>query len=110
MGLETHCTLRLGRELFRGMAHLDSAAFSFRGDAKLVVALGGVKSAEVKRGGELRVTHATGTFSLLLADRAIAEKWALKILYPKSLIDKLGVKPDSRLDQFSRAAISHKLL
>lgn len=97
MGLETHCTLRLGREVFSGTAHLDSAALSFRGDTKLVVPLGAVKSADVEKGGELRVTHAAGTVSLRLGDRATAEKWALKIRYPKSLIDKLGLKPDSRV-------------
>ena len=97
MGLETHGTLRLGREFFRGTAHLDSAELSFRGEAKLVVALGAVKSAEVKKGGELCVTHTAGTFSLLLGDHTTAEKWALKIRYPKSLIDKLGLKPDSRV-------------
>ena len=32
-----------------------------------------------------------------LKDRATAEKWALKIQSPKSLIDKLGLKPGSRV-------------
>jgi hypothetical protein len=98
MGLETNCTLRLGRDEFTGAAHLDSSAFSFRGGGqKISVALGTVKSAEVARAGELRVTHAGGAFSLHLGDRATAEKWALKIRYPKSLIDKLGLKPESRV-------------
>ncbi len=34
---------------------------------------------------------------LALKDQATAEKWALKIRSPKSLIDKLGLKPDSRV-------------
>ncbi len=97
MGLETNCTLRLGRDEFAGTAHLDSAALAFRGGAKLAVALNTVKSADVEKAGELRVTHGGGTFSLLLGDRATAEKWALKIRYPKSLIDKLGLKPESRV-------------
>ena len=97
MGLETHCTLRLGRKFFRGTVQLDSAALSFRGDTRLDVALGAVKSADVKRGGELCVTHGPGMFSLLLGDRVAAERWALRIRYPKSLIDKLGLKPDSRV-------------
>jgi hypothetical protein len=98
MGLETKCTLRLGRDEFAGTAHLDSAALGFRGDAqKFSVSLNTVKSADVARAGELRVAHAGGAFSLLLGDRATAEKWALKIRYPKSLIDKLGLKPESRV-------------
>ena len=28
---------------------------------------------------------------------AAAEKWALKIRYPRSLLDKLGVKPGARI-------------
>ena len=39
------------------------------------------------------ITHAGGACSLLLTDRATAEKWELKIRYPKSLVDKLGLKP-----------------
>jgi hypothetical protein len=97
MGLETRSTLRLGRDDFTGTAHLDSVAFTFRGDAKLAVALNTVISATVTPKGELHVTHAAGTFSLLLGDPVIAEKWAGKIRSPKSLIDKLGVKPESRV-------------
>jgi hypothetical protein len=98
MGLETNCTLRRGRAEITGPAHLDSTSFAFRSGAeKIVVPLTSVKSADVAKAGELRVTHAGGVFSLLLGDRATAEKWALKIRYPKSLIDKLGLKPESRV-------------
>lgn len=98
MGLETHCTLRLGRKEIAGIAHLDSTTFAFRGGTqKITIALTNVKSAEVAKAGELRITHVGGVFSLLLGDRATAEKWALKIRYPKSLIDKLGLKPESRV-------------
>ena len=54
-----------------------------------------MKSADVEKGGELRVTHGAGAFSLRLSDRATAEKWALKIRYPKSLFDKLGLQRES---------------
>ena len=97
MGLETRCTLRLGRDEFSGTAHLDSTALTFRGEAKMAVALAAVKSVGVGRGGELMITHAGGACSLLLTDRATAEKWELKIRYPKSLVDKLGLKPESRV-------------
>lgn len=47
--------------------------------------------------GELTVVHAGGALTLRLGDRATAEKWVRKIRSPKSLIDKLGLKPDSRV-------------
>lgn len=55
------------------------------------------KSADVAKAGELRVTHTGGAFALLLGVRATAEKWALKIRHPRSLVDKLGLKPESRV-------------
>lgn len=97
MGLETRCNLRIGREEFSGTAHLDSAALSFRGGTKLHVALNTVKSATADEAGELRIAHTGGTFSLLFADRTAAEKWALRIRLPKSLVDKLGLKPESQV-------------
>ena len=97
MGLEAKCTLRLGRDTVAGQAHLDSEQLVFRGAVKLAVALATVKSAVVGKGGELTVTHAGGTAVFGFGDRAAAEKWMLKIRYPRSLIDKLGVKADSRV-------------
>jgi hypothetical protein len=97
MGLEIRCTLRLGPDDVTGTAHLDSTALAFRGTTRLSVPLATVKTAEVAEGGELRVTHAAGSFSLLLGARATAEKWALKVRYPKSLVDKLGLKPESHV-------------
>ena len=98
MGLELRCTLRVGRDEFTGTAHLDSSALAFRGGTKLTVPLATVESAVVaaRDSGELTVVHAGGSLTLLLGDTATAEKWALKIRSPKSLIDKLGLKPDSR--------------
>ncbi|MBI2813506.1 MAG: DUF3052 family protein [Opitutae bacterium] len=97
MGLEANGTLRLGRDAFAGRAHLDSDMIQFRGGARLDLIFKDIKSAEVERGGALVLTHTRGTTTFVLPDRATAERWALKIRYPKSLIDKLGVKPDSRV-------------
>ena len=60
MGFEARCIVRIGREQLSGTAHLDSAVLAVRGETKLAGALGTVKSAEVEKGGELRVTHGAG--------------------------------------------------
>lgn len=97
MGLEAKCTLRLGRDSVAGQAHLDSDQLVFRGATKLALPLATLKSAAVGRGGELTLVHAGGVAVLGLGDRATAERWMLKIRYPKGLIDKLGVKAGSQV-------------
>jgi hypothetical protein len=95
MGLEAKCILRMARDNFTGTAHLNTDRLEFRGETRLDVPFNAIKSVGVGTGGTLAITHAGGRVTLGLPDRATAEKWALKIRYPKSLIDKLGVKPDS---------------
>ena len=97
MGLEAKCSLRVGRDTFAGAAHLNTDRVEFRGETRLDLPFAAIKSADVGPGGALKITHPGGFVTLGLPDRATAEKWALKIRYPKSLIDKLGVKPDSRV-------------
>jgi hypothetical protein len=97
MGLEAKGTLRIDREAFAGVAHLDVDRLKFRGATRLDLPFAAIKSAEVAPGDLLAITHAGGRALLEFGDRATAEKWALKIRSPKSLIDKLGVKPDSRV-------------
>jgi hypothetical protein len=45
--------------------------------------------------GELRLTTPEGTAIIELGP--LAQKWAEKIRNPKSLLDKLGIKPDSQV-------------
>lgn len=97
MGLETKCTLRVAGVVFDGTAHLDSERLTFRGGEKLDLLLANVKSAAAGKGGALVIKHGEGVATLGFGDRAAAEKWALKIRSPKSLIDKLGLKPESRV-------------
>jgi hypothetical protein len=97
MGLELRCTLVIGCDKFAGTAHLDSAALAFRGETKLTIPLSTEKTAVASATGDLTVTYRQGTLTLQLGDRATAEKWALRIRSPKSLIDKLGLKPVSRV-------------
>lgn len=95
MGLEAKCTLRLGLETFTGRAHLAADQLEFRGGTRFDLPFKAVKSAQVGPAGALQLKHTEGQAALGFTDRATAEKWALKIRCPKSLIDKLGLKPDS---------------
>ena len=97
MGLEAKCTLRVGRDTFAVAAHLNTDRLEFRGGTRLDIPFNAIKSVTTGPGGALAITHAGGRVVLGLKDSATAEKWARKIRYPKSLIDKLGVKPDSRV-------------
>jgi hypothetical protein len=67
----------------------------FRGDRfDLKIPLQQVSEVEAKR-GQLRVAFSGGSAVFELGPQA--EKWALKIRYPKNVIDKPGVKPDSKV-------------
>lgn len=97
MGLEAKCTLRLGRERLAVKAHLDSDRLELRGGHRLDLPFKAVTAASAKPGGALHLVHGGGAFVLEFADPATAEKWAQRIRSPKSLIDKLGVKPGARV-------------
>ncbi len=97
MGLEATCDVRIGRDVFAIKAHLNTDRLEFRGETRRDIPFASVQSAKAGADGALTLVHAGGQGVLQLADRATAEKWARKILQPKSLIDKLGVKPESRV-------------
>jgi len=93
MGLEAECTARIGGKSVRGKARLEEKDLIFRGGEPLTIPLRAVKSVAAKA-GRLDVGYEGGSASFELGKDA--EKWALKIRYPRSRIDKLGVKPGSR--------------
>ena len=93
MGLEAECTARFGKRKGPGKARLEEKELWFRGAFALRIPLAGA-TAEAKK-DQLHVTFAEGTAVFELG--AAAEKWALKIRYPRELLDKLGVKADSRV-------------
>ncbi len=90
MGQEAFCTVRVGKKTVRGKALLESEALILRGDLRLNIPFREMKSVKAVR-RELRVEYPGGAATFELG--AQAEKWAEKILHPKSLIEKLGVKP-----------------
>ena len=91
MGAEAKTTLKVGRQTYAGTAHLETDELRFRGETKLRIPLSSVRDVTV-RNGSLHVTHADGVAVLALGDAASA-KWAERIRSPRSLADKLGVKP-----------------
>jgi hypothetical protein len=99
MGLEATCEATFGRQRGAGKAHLDPDHLDFRGDFRLRIPVKSVTTVEAKK-GELRVEWPEGVASFQLG--ADAEKWRLKIRYPRSLLDKLGVKPDARIAVLGR--------
>ncbi len=94
MGQEASCTMRFGRKAGRGKALLEHNALIFRGDLRLVIPFKEIASVAAARGA-LRVTFSGGTATFQLGP--LAERWAERIRAPKSLVDKLGVKPGARV-------------
>jgi hypothetical protein len=94
MGLEARCRVRFEGQESDGDARLESADLWFRGRFRLRIPFDQVRSAEA-RGGRLEVRFAESLAVFELGRDA--ERWALKIRYPRGLLDKLGVKPGARV-------------
>jgi hypothetical protein len=94
MGLEATCEARYDKKTSVGKAHLEATELRFRGTFQLRIALSDVRAAEARK-GELRVEWPEGAVTLALGRDA--EKWALKIRYPRGRLDKLGIKAGARV-------------
>jgi len=95
VGEELRCTVRFGDNVSEGKALLETDELVFRGDQfRLKIPFQAIRSIEAV-GGELRVSFSDGSAVFELG--AQADKWARKILHPKSLLDKLGVKPNMKI-------------
>ena len=94
MGKELNCSVRFGKQQSEGKALLETSEILFRGEFRLKIPFSTIKSAKAVD-GELRLQtpHGLAVFHL----GAAAEKWCGKILHPKSRIEKLGVKPGSKV-------------
>jgi hypothetical protein len=89
MGKELTCTVRFGKQESTGKALLETNELLFRGGFRLKIALREIKSVKAVN-GELLIDFPGGQAAFVLG--AQAEKWAHKILHPKTVIEKLGVK------------------
>jgi len=97
MGRELQCKVRSGGKQSVGKALLETSEIVFRGEPRLKIALASLKSV-VAKNGELRLKWPDNSAVFELGEQA--EKWAHVILHPKSVAEKLGVKPGSRISLF----------
>ncbi len=91
MGRELRCKVRSAGKTANGKALLETNEIVFRGDLRLRIPLASLKSVS-SNDGELRLKWADGAAIFELGEQA--QKWAAKILHPKSRAEKLGIKPE----------------
>jgi hypothetical protein len=95
MGNEAKCTVRLGTQKSEGRALLETSELIFRGEKfRLKIAFGEMKAIKAVN-GELRIAFTEGNAIFELGP--LAEKWANRILRPKTVMEKLGVKEESNV-------------
>lgn len=94
MGAELACRARFGKEVSEGKALLETRELIFRGEFRLKIGFEQMKSVKAVD-GELRIEFPKGRVTLELGRQA--EKWAQKILHPKSRIEKLGIRPETKV-------------
>ncbi len=94
MGREIQCIVSSGGEQSEGKALLETNEIIFRGDFRLKIPFASLQSVAA-RGGKLHLKWQGKQAVFELGDEA--EKWAHRILHPKSTADKLGLKPGLRI-------------
>ncbi len=94
MGLEAVCIAHYGDSVSEGRALLESGDLCFRGAFRLTIPFNEMRSVAADH-GNLEVAFGGGLAVFELG--AAAERWADRIQHPPQRIDKLDVKPDSRV-------------
>jgi hypothetical protein len=94
MGQEIKCRVEFGREASEGKALLETAEVLFRGGFRLKIPFQSITAMETA-GGKLKIQF--GNESAVFHLGPAAEKWAAKIRNPPSRLDKLGVKPGTKV-------------
>jgi len=94
MGSEIQCKARFGKQSSEGKVLLETSELIFRGDFRLKIPFAQMKSVKAVD-GELQIAFAEGKAAFELGPQA--EKWAQKILHPKTRIEKLGIKRGAKI-------------
>jgi hypothetical protein len=95
MGNEVKCRVRFGKQESEGKALLETREIIFRGDFRLKIPFATILSAKVV-GDDLQVRSAAGV-AIFELGAATAAKWREKTLHPKTRIEKLGIKPGTKV-------------
>lgn len=94
MGYTADCKLAYDGKAYSGKALLETDYLEFKGELKLKVPFKTITSAVLQR--EVLQVKFDGRVALFdVGDQS--GKWLQKILNPKSLLDKLGVKPEHKV-------------
>ncbi len=94
MGQEVSCETQFGDRTATGKALFETDEILFRGGFRLKIPLHSISAVEAVD-GVLRLSWPEGTAALKLGPHAA--KWAEKIRNPRTLADKLGIKPGMRV-------------
>src|SRR6266436_3114956 len=94
MGQELKCRVEFGQQSSEGKALLESTEIVFRGGFRLKIPFQSIETMEAS-GGRLKIKSPAGLAIFHLGEKA--ERWADKIRNPPSRLDKLGVKPETRV-------------
>jgi hypothetical protein len=94
VGSEVLCRARFGRQAGEGKTLLETSELIFRGPFRLKIPFAQMKSVKAVD-GELRIEFPEGQAAFALGPQA--EKWAHKILHPKTRLEKLGVKAGAKV-------------
>jgi hypothetical protein len=92
VGATLACKLKLDGKSYDGTAMLETETLEFKGEVRLKIPFKSITRALVEKDA-LKVSYDSHEASFVLG--GAAEKWLPKILHPKSLVDKLGVKPEN---------------
>lgn len=94
MGLESQCTVRVGRKISAGTALLEAETLIFRGDFRLEIPFDRIR--EVAVDGDTLAVSADEESRFELGAQ-VAERWMRLIKQPKGLFEKLEIGPQSRV-------------
>jgi hypothetical protein len=90
MGYTANCKLTYEGKAYSGKALLETDYLEFKGNLKLKVSFKSITAAALEKEAlQVKFDGRVAWFDV----GAQSEKWLQKILHPKSLLDKLGVKP-----------------